>query len=478
MSIGQSPTVKRTRYTAQSADPVNPIEGDFFYSDGTPRARGPWVYMLGAWSQVSTSGALNIVNNLTFSPQSADPGSPVKGMVFYADGTSRADGLWLYNGTGWVQLSGLKQQEAVLKEYQTVRVATTANIILASQLENGDTIDGVVLATGNIVLVKNQTTASENGVYIVAVSGPPARHSSADTFQELNNYAATVTSGTVNANTIWFQTATLTSLSDAQTWATTPATQSFTVPAGVNTISVKAIGGGGGGGGGASNSGSAGGGAGGGGAGLWVDGMIVDVTPGEVLTITLGVGGAGGVGGSAAAAGTNGTLTSIIGTGVAIYLTGGGGGSAGTISGASANGKASDMALGGVNTGGTLGGGPGGGSMGAGGGTVSGVFTPAFWGGGGSGEHSGATAQSGGKSPYVNIPAIGGTGNINGGGGGGGGSGFAAGGAGTNVGNNLTPNPGPASSGAGGGGGGGSNSSPTSGSRGGRGGSGFVHISW
>lgn len=42
-----------------------------------------------------------------------------------------------------------------------VRVATTVAGTLASSFENGDTVDGVVLATGNRILIKNQAAATE-----------------------------------------------------------------------------------------------------------------------------------------------------------------------------------------------------------------------------------------------------------------------------------------------------------------------------
>ena len=47
-----------------------------------------------------------------------------------------------------------------------VRAATTANITIATALNNGDTLDGVTLATNDLVLVKDQSTAIQNGVYI------------------------------------------------------------------------------------------------------------------------------------------------------------------------------------------------------------------------------------------------------------------------------------------------------------------------
>ena len=48
----------------------------------------------------------------------------------------------------------------------SVRAATTANITLS----NTQTIDGVALSVGDRVLVKNQTTGSQNGIYVVASS--------------------------------------------------------------------------------------------------------------------------------------------------------------------------------------------------------------------------------------------------------------------------------------------------------------------
>ena len=86
----------------------------------------------------------------------------------------------------------------------SVRVATTAAVTLATALENGDTLDGVTLATGDRVLVKNQTDATENGLYVVAASGAPTRSSDADTAAEITaSFAVFVEEGTVNADSGW-----------------------------------------------------------------------------------------------------------------------------------------------------------------------------------------------------------------------------------------------------------------------------------
>lgn len=68
----------------------------------------------------------------------------------------------------------------------SVRVATTANITIADDLNVGDTIDGVTLADGDRVLVKNQTDASQNGIYVAGSS--PVRAADA-------NISAEVTAG-------------------------------------------------------------------------------------------------------------------------------------------------------------------------------------------------------------------------------------------------------------------------------------------
>ena len=63
---------------------------------------------------------------------------------------------------------------------QSVRVATTAPINLATDLQAGDLIDGVTLVAGNRVLVKDQSTATENGIYVAVDSGAASRSSDAN----------------------------------------------------------------------------------------------------------------------------------------------------------------------------------------------------------------------------------------------------------------------------------------------------------
>ena len=89
----------------------------------------------------------------------------------------------------------------------SVRVATTAAVTIASQLENGDVVDGITLATDDRVLVKHQSTASENGIYVVQSSGAAVRSDDANTSAEVTTGMFTfVSEGTANADTGWVLT--------------------------------------------------------------------------------------------------------------------------------------------------------------------------------------------------------------------------------------------------------------------------------
>ena len=93
-----------------------------------------------------------------------------------------------------------------LKTRIITRVATTANINLSNALENGDTLDGITLATGNKVLVKDQTDATENGIYNVVASGAATRDTDYDTVAELAGQLVIVQEGSSNADKIFLCT--------------------------------------------------------------------------------------------------------------------------------------------------------------------------------------------------------------------------------------------------------------------------------
>jgi hypothetical protein len=94
--------------------------------------------------------------------------------------------------SGYKNRSGFGTNSLVTKEYvdalkqslnvkDSVRVATTANISLSGT----QTIDGAAISAGQRVLVKNQSTAADNGIYLCAV-GAWSRAADADSSADLS----------------------------------------------------------------------------------------------------------------------------------------------------------------------------------------------------------------------------------------------------------------------------------------------------
>ena len=151
--------------------------------------------------------------------------------------------------------------------------ASTANVNISNALEAGDSIDGVVLVAGDRVLLKDQSDATENGLYLAVGSGAGAasRDPEHDTIAELSGGMVVVNQGTANDNKIFLcttdsdgsigstnityvvvtpsNTGTVTSVGLTQsgtefTIGSTPITSSGNITINVNRISATKIGGG------------------------------------------------------------------------------------------------------------------------------------------------------------------------------------------------------------------------------------------
>ncbi|NVZ38812.1 phage tail protein [Pseudomonas sp. 21615526] len=82
----------------------------------------------------------------------------------------------------------------------SVLVATTANTTLSGL----QTVDGVALQAGARVLVKNQVTAKDNGLWVVSSTGPWKRAEDADTSIEVTpGLFVSVETGTLNSDSVW-----------------------------------------------------------------------------------------------------------------------------------------------------------------------------------------------------------------------------------------------------------------------------------
>ncbi len=89
---------------------------------------------------------------------------------------------------------------------QSVRVASTGNVTVSNP--GTSTFDGVTLTTGDRILLKDQTTGSQNGIYTFATSSTAlVRAIDADSSSEVTGgMAVTVTEGTVNADRVYILT--------------------------------------------------------------------------------------------------------------------------------------------------------------------------------------------------------------------------------------------------------------------------------
>jgi hypothetical protein len=152
-------------------------------------------------ANASVVGVLPVSNGGTGSSTSTGSGSVVLSVSAALTGTPTA--LTAASGTNTTQLAttefvttAVDTARSGLDVKASVVVATTANITLSGT----KTVDGVALSVGDRVLVKNQTTGSENGIYVVA-SGAWSRSADADSDVEVTSGMFTfVEQGTANAD--------------------------------------------------------------------------------------------------------------------------------------------------------------------------------------------------------------------------------------------------------------------------------------
>jgi hypothetical protein len=236
IDLNQNQLVNATFEVLGTAPNTGLFEGRMYYNSATDSIE---IYGNGAWRKVvnsiSSGGGAGIAEALTVSESN--------GVVTLTLNVADVDSAGLLSSTLWGLLNGATSDatistlakrdsngnikvatptdaaHAATKGYvdaarqgldvkQSVRAATTAAVNLTSELEAGDTIDTTVtLVAGDRVLVKNQGTASQNGIYVVQSSGAAVRatdaNGTADTGTVSGGTFTFVEEGTANADSGW-----------------------------------------------------------------------------------------------------------------------------------------------------------------------------------------------------------------------------------------------------------------------------------
>lgn len=216
-----------------SAAPSSPVEGQIYYNTSS---KGIFQYNGTAWKELVNSG--EIVNADIATGAAIDLAKLATDPLARANHTGTQTASTISNFDTQVRTSRLDQMaaptasvslnnqkitglatptadtDAANKAYvdaarsgldvkDSVRVASTANIATLSGLL---TIDGVTVVAGDRVLVKNQSTGSQNGIY-VAASGAWSRATDADADAEVTAGLFTfVAEGTTQADSGWVLT--------------------------------------------------------------------------------------------------------------------------------------------------------------------------------------------------------------------------------------------------------------------------------
>lgn len=101
--------------------------------------------------------------------------------------------------------SAIDNLNSIFDSKQSVKVASTANITISNP--GTSTFDGVVLSSGNRILLKNQTSQAENGLYVFnGSSSAMTRTTDMDAWTEVPGAFVAVEEGSTYADTIWLCT--------------------------------------------------------------------------------------------------------------------------------------------------------------------------------------------------------------------------------------------------------------------------------
>ena len=171
----------------------NEVDNILYYGKGTGGAGGSATVIDaigGPGAMVTLTSAQNISGEKTFLANVAMSGNRITGVATPVNDTDAANKEYVDAAR-----AGLDPKDSVI-------AATTENITLSGE----QTIDGISLLDGDRVLVKDQTDATQNGIYIVSATAW-SRSSDADSAETITPALFTfVESGTNYANSGWVLT--------------------------------------------------------------------------------------------------------------------------------------------------------------------------------------------------------------------------------------------------------------------------------
>ena len=200
-AIGTSTTVAR-------ADHVHPVQTSVSGNAGTATklTTARTISLTGdVTGSVSFDGSADASISATIAANSVALGTDTTGN--YVAGVTAGQGITISGtaGEGWSPTIALSALDLTLfptsNFKKSVKVATTANITLSGV----QTIDGISVVAGDRVLVKDQTTASQNGIYIVNAS-TWTRSTAADGANEIDSAVVGVDQGTTNGGRFFTNT--------------------------------------------------------------------------------------------------------------------------------------------------------------------------------------------------------------------------------------------------------------------------------
>ncbi len=176
---------------------IVPVQGIFTDTQGFVTFVGP----AGTYFTVGASGAASITSG-TIDGATIGATVPSTGVFTNIATTTGTISTTPSTGNDIVNKSYVDALVTGLDVKGSCIAGTTVNITLSGT----QTVDGIALIAGDRCLVKNQSTASENGIYVVA-SGAWTRSTDMDTWSEVPGAFTFIEQGSSQGDTGWVCTA-------------------------------------------------------------------------------------------------------------------------------------------------------------------------------------------------------------------------------------------------------------------------------